>query len=52
MSVSSREVRIRLHGGDGWLGGSGLLEERIIVVMREHEAGAKTADLARKHGTL
>ena len=25
-------------------------EERIIAVLREHEAGAKTADLARKHG--
>ncbi|MBB3773234.1 putative transposase [Angulomicrobium tetraedrale] len=25
-------------------------EEQIIAVWREHEAGAKTADLARKHG--
>ena len=25
-------------------------EERIIAVLREHEAGAKTGDLARKHG--
>jgi putative transposase len=25
-------------------------EEEIIAVLREHEAGAKTADLARKHG--
>jgi len=25
-------------------------EEQIIVVLREHEAGAKPADLARKHG--
>jgi putative transposase len=25
-------------------------EEKIIGVLREHEAGAKTADLARKHG--
>jgi len=24
-------------------------EEQIIAVLREHEAGAKTADLARKH---
>ena len=24
--------------------------EQIIAVLREHEAGAKTADLARKHG--
>jgi len=26
------------------------MEEQIIAVLREHEAGAKTADLARKHG--
>jgi putative transposase len=25
-------------------------EEQIIAVLREHEAGAKTADLARNHG--
>jgi putative transposase len=25
-------------------------EEQIIGVLREHEAGAKNADLARKHG--
>lgn len=25
-------------------------EEQVIGVLREHEAGAKTADLARKHG--
>ena len=25
-------------------------EEQIIAVLREHEAGARTADLARKHG--
>ena len=25
-------------------------EEQIIEVLREHEAGAKTEDLARKHG--
>jgi putative transposase len=25
-------------------------EEQIIGVLREDEAGAKTADLARKHG--
>jgi putative transposase len=25
-------------------------EEQIIAVLREHEAGAKTADLARKYG--
>jgi putative transposase len=25
-------------------------EEQIIAVLKEHEAAAKTADLARKHG--
>jgi putative transposase len=25
-------------------------EEQIIAVLREHEAGAKKADLSRKHG--
>ena len=25
-------------------------EEQIIAVLREHEAGARTADLARRHG--
>ena len=25
-------------------------DEQIIAVLREHEAGVKTADLARKHG--
>ena len=25
-------------------------EEQIIAVLREHEAGSKAADLARKHG--
>ena len=25
-------------------------EERIIAVLKEHEAGMKTGDLARKHG--
>jgi len=27
-------------------------EEQIIPVLKEHEAGAKTADLARKHGVV
>jgi putative transposase len=26
------------------------MEEQIIGVLREHELGAKTADLCRKHG--
>ncbi len=25
-------------------------EDQIIAVLREHQSGAKTADLARKHG--
>ncbi len=25
-------------------------EEQIIAISKEHEAGAKTADLCRKHG--
>ena len=25
-------------------------EEQVIAILREHEAGAKTADLCRKHG--
>ena len=29
---------------------SRLSEEQIIGILREHEAGAKTADLARQHG--
>jgi transposase-like protein len=28
----------------------GFTEEQIIAVLREHDAGAKAADLARKHG--
>jgi len=27
-------------------------EEQIIAVLREHEAGAKTAKVCRRHGSL
>ena len=27
-------------------------EEQIIAVLKEHEAGAATADLCRKHGII
>ena len=29
---------------------AGFTEEQTVVVLKEHEAGAKTADPARKHG--
>jgi hypothetical protein len=35
---------------DGQMKRKRLAEEQIIAVLKEHEAGAKTADLARKHG--
>jgi putative transposase len=38
------------HLKDGQIKRARFTEEQIIGVLREHEAGAKTADLARKHG--
>ena len=35
---------------DGQMKRKRFTEEQIIAVLKEHEAGAKTADLARKHG--
>lgn len=35
---------------DGQIKRARLTEEQIIAVLKEHEAGVKTADLARKHG--
>jgi Transposase len=34
---------------DGQMKRKRFTEEQIIAVLKEHEAGAKTADLARKH---
>ena len=35
---------------DGQMKRAGFAEDQIMGVLKEYEAGAKTADLARKHG--
>jgi putative transposase len=35
---------------DGQMKRARFTEEQIIGVLKEHEAGAKTGDLARRHG--
>jgi putative transposase len=35
---------------EGPLKGSRFTEEQIVAILKEHELGAKAADLARKHG--
>lgn len=42
-------IRVRL-GKDGHMKRRRFTEEQIIGVLKESEAGVKTADLARKHG--
>ena len=36
--------------GDGRMKRSRFSEEQVIAILREHEAGLKTAELCRKHG--
>src|SRR4051812_5698918 len=46
-------LQLKLESGllkDGQMKRARFTEEQIIGVLREHDAGAKTADLARKHG--
>ena len=47
---STRSSKSGLHKGTDDVKRIRFTEEQIIAVLREHEAGAKTADLARKHG--
>lgn len=48
--VAFRPRQISDHLKDGQMKRARFTDEQIIAVLREHEAGAKTADLARKHG--
>ncbi|MGY2843610.1 putative transposase [Bradyrhizobium sp. USDA 4509] len=42
--------RVRVQPEEGRTDEASKVQEQIIAVLKEHEAGAKTADLARKHG--
>ena len=43
-------IRVRPYEKDGQIKRTRFTEEQIIGVLKEAEAGAKTADLARRHG--
>lgn len=48
-------LQLKLESGllkDGQMKRARFTEEQIIGVLREHDAGAKAADLARKHGVF
>src|SRR3954453_2453673 len=53
MTAPADFLQLKLESGlqeDGQMKRARFTEEQIIGILKEHEAGAKTADLARKHG--
>src|SRR3954453_18330385 len=53
MTAPADFLQLKLESGlskDGQMKRARFTEEQIISVLKEHEAGAKTADLARNHG--